>query len=527
MNLTGRRLLFSGFSLWLAGALVAIYYLSPLAIPGAAKPIKFGIDLVGGTYISLIVDTDKAMEDNLFERAESIKSELKQAKFALPTAPMRYEKEKKEMVLTFASTMEARDAAQFLRDSRSSIKATQSENLVRLSLTSQEENNIRRWAVESNIHVLQNRLDKFAVSEVTIAAQGEKNIIIELPNVDDPEKAKAMIGKAAVLEFVIVQATGMTPEDIVEQHDGDLPHGTRIVPGKTRRGYEDSRIYYLVSEHADVTGRLLRDARPEFGDMGRILVGFEFSPEGGKKFFDLTSHNVGKLLAVVLDGEVISAATIREAIRNRGSISSDSFTSDEAKELADLLKSGAYVAPVKFDEERTVGPSLGAQAIRQGATACLVGLLLLFIFSILYYKIPGLFAFVTLLYNLLLILLALSWFGGTLTLPGIAGLILTLGMAIDSSILIYERIKEELRQGVPLSRAIELGFSGALVVILDANITTFIMGVVLFKFGTGPVQGFAITLMVGIVTTLVTGLFFLRSMFSFVVRGMGVQKMKF
>ncbi len=527
MNIAGRRLLFSGFSLWVLGAILGLYYLSPLVIPGAVKPIKFGIDLVGGTYISLVVDTDKAVEDTLFERADSIKNELKQAQLGIPTSPARYEKEKKEIALTFADTTQAREAAQFLRDSRSSVKATQSENFVYLSLPSQEEKNIKRWAVESNIHVLQNRLDKFAVSEVTIAAQGEKNIIIELPNVDDPEKAKAMIGKAAVLEFIVVEATGMSPEDIIEQYDGELPRGMRIIPGKTRRGYEDGRMYYLVSEHADVTGRLLRDARPEFGDMGKILVGFEFSPEGGKKFYELTSHNVGRLLSVVLDSEVISAATIREAIRNRGSISSDSFTSEEAKELADLLKSGAYVAPVKFDEERTVGPSLGAQAIRQGTTACLVGLALLFIFSVLYYKIPGLFAFVTLLYNLLLILLALSWFGGTLTLPGIAGLILTLGMAIDSSILIYERIKEELRNGVALQRAIEEGFAGALVVILDANITTFIMGVVLFKFGTGPVQGFAITLMVGILTTLITGLFFLRSIFNFTLRGMGVQKMKF
>jgi preprotein translocase subunit SecD len=527
MNITGRRLLFSSFSLWMLGAVFALYYLSPLVIPGAPKPIKFGIDLVGGTYISLIVDTDKAIEDTLFERAESVREELKSAKLAVPTKEMRYDKEKKEMILSFASTQDAREAAQFLRDSRSSVKATQAENLVSLSLSSQEQADIRRWAVESNIHVLQNRLDKFAVSEITIAAQGEKNIIVELPNIDDPEKAKAMIGKAAVLEFVLVKAVGMSPEDITEQFDGALPHDTRIVSAKTRRGYEEGRMFYLVSRHADVTGRLLRDARPEFGEMGKVLVGFEFSPEGGKKFYELTSRNVGKTLAVVLDNEIISAATIREAIRNRGSISSDTFTDQEARELADLLKSGAYVAPVKFDEERTVGPSLGAQAIRQGTLACLVGLALLFLFSVLYYKIPGFFAFVTLLYNLLLILLAFAWFGGTLTLPGIAGLILTLGMAIDSSILIYERIKEELRGGSTLQKAIESGFSGALVVILDANITTFIMGVVLFKFGTGPVQGFAITLMIGIATTLITGLFFLRSIFSFFVGGMGVQKMKF
>ncbi len=523
MSITWRRLTSSSFTFWIIGLLASLYYLYPLIVPNSPiKPLKFGIDLVGGTYISLIVDTDRAVEDSLFDRLQAIKSELKQAGIEAPKADIQ----NKEITLTFPDYATAVEALSKMRVAELGLKQQQSNNVVKLVFNNAEEKRIKHWAVESNIRVLENRLNKFAVSEITVAQQGEKNIIIELPNVDDPAKAKAMIGKAAILEFKLVEAEGSSEQDILDKYDGELPEGTIIIPGKGKAGYGE-REYYLVQKFSEITGKLLRDAFPDFGQYGRIAVGFQFTPEGGKKFYELTSKNIRKPLAIVLDNEVISAPRIDAGIKDRGQITSDHFTSETAKELADLLKSGAYVAPVKFDEERTVGPSLGAQAIKQGTLACLVGLLLLFIFSILYYKIPGLFAFITLLYNLILILVILGYFRGTLTLPGIAGLVLTLGMAIDSSILIYEKIKEELRHGVTLQKAIEAGFSGALVVILDANITTFIMGVVLFYFGTGPVQGFAITLMVGIITTLITGLFFLRSMFNFATKTLGVQTLKF
>jgi len=520
---SARGVLFSSFSLWVVGAAFCLYYLSPLVIPGKAKPIKFGIDLVGGTYISLIVDTDKAVEDALFGRLQSLKIGLKQEGLA---ASEKTKIEKNELVVTFATADEARQAALFVREDDAQLNLSQAGATIRLSLKLQEETALKRWAVESNIHVLRNRLDKFSVSEITIAAQGEKNIIIELPDVDDPEKAKAMIGKAAMLEIAVVEAEGMSEEDILEKYDDELPDGFRIVPGKTKRGHEESRRYYLMPTHTEITGKLLKDAHPEFGQYGNMVVAFEFSNEGGKRFYDLTRQNVSRLLAVMLDNEVISAAVINEPIGSKGQISSDHFTPESAKELADLLKSGAYVAPVHFDEERTVGPALGAQAIKQGALSCIVGLVLLFFFCVIYYKIPGFFAFITLVYNLLLTLVIFGYFGGTLTLPGIAGLVLTLGMAIDASILIFEKIKEELTKGVTLKSAIDAGFAGSLVVILDANITHFIMDVVLYKFGTGPVQGFALTMIVGIITTLITGLFFLRTLLNFVL-SFGVKKMRF
>lgn len=241
----------------------------------------------------------------------------------------------------------------------------------------------------------------------------------------------------------------------------------------------------------------------------------------------LPAKNMGKMLAIVLDNMVISAPVIQAAIRSEGMITLGSADINYAKELALLLRSGSFVAPVSFEEERQIGPSLGAESIRQGLISCLVGLGLLFLFSVFFYGFPGILAFIALIYNLLLILLGLSWLNATLTLPGIAGMVLTVGMAIDASILIYEQIKEALAHGMPLRKAIQHGFSDAMVVILDANITTFIVGVVLFYFGTGPIKGFAVTMMLGIISTLITGLFFLRSLFSFILNTFNIQKLKF
>jgi len=376
--------------------------------------------------------------------------------------------------------------------------------------------------VLGNIEVLRARLDKMSVAEIAIAPQGEKNIIIELPDVDDPQQAKTMIGKPAVLEFKLVERAGRSKEDLLYEYDGELPDDMHIIAG---RGLD--KTYYLVNKYTDITGRLLRDARPTFGGQtgSQLVVAFNFSPEGGEKFYELTSKNYGRQLAVVLDNEVITAPTINAAIKSEGVIEGR-FTSEQANELALLLKSGAFVAPVSFEEERQVGPALGAEAIKMGLISCLVALGLLFIFSVYYYSLSGILAFCALIYNLVLILFGLSLLKATLTLPGIAGMVLTIGMAIDASILVYERIKEELSLGLSIKKAVNAGFSDAMVVILDANITTFIVGVVLYYFGTGPVQGFAVTMMLGIVSTLITGLFFLRALFNFVVDLFAVQKLK-
>ncbi len=515
MNSSLRRMSFSWLSFWIVIAMLSLYMLWPLR-----KTLRFGIDLVGGTYIMLQVQTEKAVEADLQSRAAAVNSYLQKANVSLPSHSAV---SGNILTLTFDSLNTAQAASSALKKEWSDMSVTTEGNVARFALSKAAEKAIANDAVARNIEVLRSRLDQLSVSEISIATHGDKDIVIELPDVKDPQQAKAMIGKAAVLEFKMVKAAGNSAEDIIYDLGGELPYDLEILPGQENDARHQS--YYAVSRHAELTGSSLRTARAQLGDKGNMVVGFEFTPEAGEIFGELTGRNIGKRLAIVLDGVVISAPVIQSRISDKGQITG-SENSDEAKNLALLLRSGAFVAPVTFEEERQIGPSLGAQAIHQGLIACLVGLALLFIFSIVYYKFAGLLAFLALIFNVLLVLLGLSLLHATLTLPGIAGIVLTLGMAIDSSILIFERIKEELANKSSIRHAVKSGFSDAMMVILDANITTFIVGIVLYWFGTGPVQGFAVTMMLGIIATLLTGLFFLKSLFIFILDNFSLQKLR-
>jgi preprotein translocase subunit SecD len=517
MNVTAHRSLFSWFTFWIILAIACCYLLWPLR-----KTLRYGIDLVGGTFITLEVQTDKAVEAELLSKLQSIGNRLKAAGKEQPATKSVANG---QITLAFSSATAAQDAAQIIQDQEKNLVVSTENQIVKASFIDRIAKKIKEDAVSRNVEVLRTRLNRLSVEEITIASQGEKNIIVELPDVSDPQQAKEMIGRPAVLEFKLVQRVGKSPEDILYELDGILPGDMEILPSKeTTDGAPNE--YYLIPKFADITGADLRNARARLGDRGGMVVEFQFSSDGGDKFYDLTSKNVGKPLAIVLDGQVVMAPRINAALRESGVIESSTFTPQSAKQLEVLLKSGAFVAPVTFEEERQVGPGLGAESIRQGLLSCLVGLGLLLIFSVAFYSLCGLLAFATLLYNLLLILVAMHFLGATLTLPGIAGLVLTIGMAIDSSILIYEQIKEALANGMTIKKAVDTGFSDAMVVILDANITTFIVGAVLYYFGTGPIKGFAIVLMLGILSTLITGLFFLKSTFTFILNRFNVQKLR-
>ena len=518
MNATARKFVFSGFAFWVAVAIIGTYLILPIR-----QKVRLGIDLVGGTYITLEVQTDKAVEAELVEIMQSLPNKLKLAQKPLPVSKNL---EKDSVIFTFDSVGSAQDAAQIFKTEDRNIQISASGAQVTAQLSEHKVKKIKDDAVKSNIEVLRARLDTMSVAEIVIAQQGEKNIIVELPDVSDPMQAKAMIGRAAKMEFKLVEKEGDSEEDILYQLDGSLPADKQIIPGREEGG---RKYYYLVSKYSELTGSMLREASAGLGGQtgAEVAVKIKFSPEGAQRFASLTSRSVGKRLAIVLDDVVITAPSIREPIKGGNcEITGGMRGSQEAHELALLLKSGAFVAPVTFEEERQIGPSLGAESIRQGFISCAVGLAALFVFSIWYYSVSGLLAFIALLFNLLLVMLGMSWLRATLTLPGIAGMVLTVGMAIDASILIYERIKDELAAGVTTKAAVSNGFSTAMSVILDANITTFIVGVVLYKFGTGPIQGFAVTMMIGIITTLITGLFFLRSLFSFVLETFNVQKLR-
>jgi len=528
MNISARRFLFSGFSLWSLVIVASLFVIWPLR-----QKLRFGIDIVGGTYITLEVQTDKAVEAELISIMQSSVNKLKTARKALPTEKNVVLKKiendivvsNNELVMSFEDQQKAEDSAGFLRDnvvnSQRGLIMDLSAATITLRLNEQREEKIKREAVLSNITVLRARLDKDSVAEISIMPRGDKHIIVELPDVKDPLVAKAMIGKAAKLEFRLVEREGSSREDIEYELGGVVPSDKEVIPDST-----NENIFYLVNRFAEVTGANLKDARAgQGGDSGvDAVVHFSFNAEGGQKFYALTSKNINKRLAVVLDGKVITAPNIQSAIRENGQISG-MRSSQEAKETAALLKSGAFVAPVTFEEERQTGPLLGSESIEQGVLACLVALALILAICVLVYKWCGLLAFLVLLVNLLLLLVGMVWLQATLTLPGLGGMILTVGMAVDASILIFEHIRDQISMGVTAKKAVDTGFAGAMRVILDANITTFIAGAVLYQFGTGPVQGFAITLMFGIVSTLLTGLFCLKMLLNFFLTALKVEKL--
>lgn len=522
MNFSLKRFFFSGLSLWLVITIIGIYFIANLG-----HFVNFGIDLVGGTYIRLDVQTDKAIEADLAARCQTIITKLRVLGKEVPT----FKIDKHTAVLTFPNENAASQAEDLLvgadaitRVGDGRLKVEREGSMLRLTIPEQVVKQLEQEAVNSNIAVLRTR-SIFEYGEVPIAPHGERSIVIELPNVRDPKKAKEIIGKTALLEIKLVEDEAGSEQELRDRYGGQLPEGMIIVPGKER--ISGDRRFYLVPQYAEITGRMLRDALPGTG--GRLgtepVVKFRFNAEGGDKFYEMTSNNFQRQIAIILDNVVLTAPVVQSAIRDEGEITG-SFTVQSARELATLLKSGAFVAPVTFEEERTIGPALGAESINKGLMACAIGLLLLFIFSVVFYKVAGLFAFIVLIYNLLLILFAMAWLGATLTLPGIAGMILTVGMAIDASILIYERIREELAAGVTFRKAVDIGFSGAMAVILDANITHFLVSVVLYKLGAGPFKGFAVAMIIGIVSTLITGLLLLRSIFTFCLDVLGVKSIR-
>lgn len=514
MQSTMRKIVFSEISFWLVLAGVCVYALYPLR-----NSLRFGTDLVGGVYLTLEVQVEKAVESSLATVMSSVAKSLKtQGK-----VPLTKGIQQRYVVFTFGTLQEAQEAAQTVKKEQQDLKIDVQGTAVKLTFSDAKIDRIKKDAVQRNIEVLRLRLDKFGVSETPINAQGEKNIVIEMPDVFDPQEAKEIIGKAALLEFRLVYKSGSSEEDLLYDYDGELSDDKEILPGIVEGG---RRTYYVVEKYAQVTGRMLKDARAALGGRTGVeaVVEFNLDSEGGEKFYALTSANFGRQLAIVLDGEVISAPSIHTAIKDSGHITGN-FTSDSAKSLALLLKSGAFVAPVTFEEERQIGPALGQESRTAGLISCLIGLLFIFFFSIFFYKLSGFFAFMVLVYNLLLILMGLSFLGATLTLPGVAGMVLTIGMAVDASILIFETIKEELTRGLSIEKAVNVGFADAMVVIIDGNLTTFIVGVVLYFLGSGPVQGFATTMMLGIVATLITGLFFLKSLFNVMLRNFNIQKL--
>ncbi len=362
----------------------------------------------------------------------------------------------------------------------------------------------REDAVERALEVIRNRIDEFGVKEPSIARQGLDEIVLQLPGVTDRKRALNIIGRTAQLEFKLVVDN---PELLRMALAGeDIPPEYQVL-------YDEEGRPYLLERKALLTGEAVKKAYVSFDQFNQPVVSLELTPEGAKEFARITGENVGRDLAIVLDGKVQSAPVIRERISGGRAMISGRFTPQSAQDLALILRVGALPAPMKVVEERTVGPLLGQDSIRRGIKSALIGALLVFAFMIFYYRLSGLIADLALLFNVIIILGGLGLFKATLTLPGIAGIILTLGMAVDANVLINERIKEELRAGSPLRTAIRAGYDKAFLTIVDSNLTTLIAALMLFQFGTGPIKGFAVTLSIGILASMFTSIVFTRLIF--------------
>jgi preprotein translocase subunit SecD len=376
---------------------------------------------------------------------------------------------------------------------------------------------LKTRAVAQAIDTIRNRIDQLGVTEPTIQEHGlgEYQILVQLPGVDDPARVKEIMQSTAMLE--IRQALGgpyPSEQEALQAKGGVIPPDAVLLPGKSTA--DGAEQWYLISRVSAVSGRDLRDASASQDENGQPAVSFNLTGEGGRKFFAFTSAHVKDQLAVVLDNKVQSVATIDEPIHDSGIIKGR-FTQQEVKDQSMVLRSGALPAGIKYLEERTVGPSLGTDSIRAGVRAAIVGMLAVLIFMLIYYHAAGINADIALILNLVILLGFLGYTGATLTLPGIAGVILTVGMGVDSNVLIFERIREELRNGKTPPSAVEQGFGHAWITIVDTHVTTIISAVILFIFGTGPVRGFAVTLSFGLFANLFTAVFVSRVIFDWIL----------
>ncbi len=486
--------------------------------------IHLGLDLKGGTHLILQVQVNDAVKVDSDNAIERLKQDLRTHKinYTEITQPDPANNPDK-IVLKGVPPESSSDLRSIVSERLPEYNlASGAENSWTISMKPQALAELKNRAVSQAIETIRNRIDQLGVTEPVIQEHGlgQYQILVQLPGVDDPARVKEIMQSTAMLE--IRQALGgpySSEQQALQEHNGVLPPDAVLMKGKSigeRDAETGGETWYLISRSSAVTGRDLRTAEAGRDENGQPDVRFTLTGEGGRRFYAFTSAHVGEDLAVVLDNKVQEKAVIKEPIRDTGVINGR-FTEQQAKDLAMILRSGALPAGIKYLEERTVGPSLGTDSIRAGVRAAVVGMLAVLIFMLAYYRGAGINADVALILNLIILLGFLGFSGATLTLPGIAGVILTVGMGVDSNVLIFERIREELRNGKTPPSAVDQGFSHAWITIVDTHVTTIISAFILFIFGTGPVRGFAVTLTFGLLANLFTAVFVSRVIFDYVL----------
>jgi preprotein translocase subunit SecD len=481
--------------------------------------IHLGLDLKGGTHLILQVQVNDAINADSDTAIESLKDGLRKAKVNYTDITKPDPVNHPEQVVIKGVPPEATSTLRDLVSSRlpqydaaSGANDTWTITMKPTALAS-----LKDQAVTQAIETIRNRVDQLGVAEPMIEEHGlgQYQILVELPGIDDPARVKEIIKSTAVLDIrLLVDGPFSSQETALQAKGGRLNADEMLMQGRNEA--DGGETWYVVSRIPAVRGTDLRSAQPTQDESGRPAVGFNLTGDGGRKFYAFTSAHVGDKLAVVLDGRVQSWATIKSAIRDSGIIEGR-FTDQEVKDQSMVLRSGALPAGIKYLEERTVGPSLGTESIRAGIKAAVYGMIAVLVFMLIYYRAAGINADIALILNLIILLGFLGFSGATLTLPGIAGVILTVGMGVDSNVLIFERIREELRNGKTPPSAVDQGFSHAWVTIVDTHVTTIVSAVILFLFGTGPVKGFAVTLSFGLFANLFTAVFVSRVIFDWVL----------
>ena len=470
-----------------------------------AGEIRLGLDLQGGSYLLLEVESDSLQTDRLNSVADELRVALRNASPRIGYRNLSVINTE----LTF-SLIEENDVdlikSLILNIDDSLIVNNEDFSSIQVSFSEEKITEIRDYAILQSIEIIRRRVDEVGTNEPIIQRQGDDRILVQLPGLDDPERIKRLLGKTARMNFRMVNETASIDEAL----SGRVPPGSDLLYELDPRTGEKT-LPYIIYKRIGVSGDELVDANPSMDQFNQPVVSLRFDSTGSRKFGDLTSKNVGKRFAIVLDGEVISAPVIREAITGGSGQISGNFTFETASDLAVLLRAGALPAPLTILEERSVGPSLGKDSINAGMYAAIIAIILVVIYMLIIYGSRfGVTANISLIINILLILALLGVLDATLTLPGLAGIALTIGMAVDANVLIFERIREESRSGRSNIGAIDNGFKEAFRTIVDANITTLLAAVILFQFGSGPVKGFAVTLALGVMTTMFTSLLLSR-----------------
>ncbi|MCE2517360.1 MAG: protein translocase subunit SecD [Alphaproteobacteria bacterium] len=464
----------------------------------ASSRINLGLDLQGGSYLLLKVEMDEVLKERLSNMAEAIRADMREERIGIRN--LRSD----DMTVSFdVRKDEDRPKAReiFARITGTDMAITANGNSFSSGYTEDGLQALSILTVGQAIEIVRNRIDETGTKEPIIQRQGRDRILIQLPGVDNPEDVKRLLGKTARLGFQMVDITTTAEE---AQASGRIPAGSEILGS-----YDDSGELYLVRKRVLITGDMLDDARPAIGQNNDPVVSFNLNPTGGARFGKITGANIGRPFAIVLDDKVVSAPGIRGQIFSEGQISGD-FTIEESDELALLLRAGALPAPLSVLEERSVGPGLGSDSIEAGKIASIIGLIAVVIFMVASYGQFGVLAVVALTINIIILVAALSAINATLTLPGIAGIVLTIGMAVDANVLIFERIREDLKRGKKIVSSVNSGFKQATATIIDANLTTLAAAFCLYLLGSGPIKGFSVTLAIGVLTSMFTAVMVTR-----------------